>query len=76
MKLNGWQRLWVVLTSLWLAFVIYRLLVWSVIKGRGLDLGEDWGVLIFALLAPFGIYVIALVVRRTALWILGGFRGT
>lgn len=74
MKLNGWQRLWVILTVPWLAFVMYRAFLWVVVNDRGL-VNEAGGHMLLSLIAPFGVYVLVLVARRLALWVVDGFRG-
>jgi len=74
LKLNGWQRIWVILAASWLLFVIFRLLDWMIVQGHTLD-NKDWGAVILALIAPFGVYIFVLLARRLALWIIEGFRG-
>ena len=73
MKLNGWQRIWVILTVPWLLFMIFRLLHWVVVRGRTVDI-ETAGQILLALIAPFGVYILVLLARRLALWVIDGFR--
>ena len=74
MKLNGWQRIWVILAVLWLLFVILRLLNWAFYYGFAPD-KDAWELIILALFAPFGVYILVLLARRLTLWVIKGFRG-
>ena len=68
-KLNGWQRLWIVVTVPWLLFVVARMVEWLVVKGYKLD-----GEIVLYIIAPFAVYVLVLVTRRIVLWVIEGFR--
>jgi len=74
LKLNGWQRIWVILAVPWLLFVLFRLFDWVVVQGWALD-ANDWLTMILLLIAPFGVYIFVLLARRLALWVIKGFRG-
>ena len=60
-KLNGWQRLWVVLSGVWL-FIVGLLLI----VGSGIPLFS--AVMIWAI-PPIVLYIVGLAIK----WILGGF---
>jgi len=74
LKLNGWQRIWVILAVPWLLFVLFRLFDWVFVQDFTLD-ASDWGFMILLLIAPFGVYIFVLLARRLALWVIEGFRG-
>lgn len=73
MKLNGWQRLWILVTVPWLVFVIYEILIWLVVKGHSLD-WENGVMMAVSLIAPFAVYIVVLIARRAVLWVIEGFR--
>lgn len=69
-RLNGWQRIWVTASGLWLAIIATFLLA---IALTGDDLSHvQWGALFLLWLVPtVGAYAIGLAVR----WIRQGFSG-
>jgi len=73
MKLNGWQRIWVILAVPWLIFVILRVLDWVVVRDRSID-NKTGGEMLLYLIAPFGVYILVLLTRRLTLWVIEGFR--
>ena len=90
MKLNGWQRLWVVLSILYLVpfFIIYikeeKKLHRPPFVYRDLDLqpvvtagDQVWlavGILFLWLLACAGTYAVVWTVARTIRWVYRGFK--
>ena len=72
-RLNGWQRLWVVASVLWVVFWIGAALNWVVVERHDFS-NQDVGIFTLFLIAPLGVYVLVSVARRIALWVIEGFR--
>jgi predicted membrane channel-forming protein YqfA (hemolysin III family) len=67
-RLNGWQRLWVVLSALWLALVCaFTALVWS-------SQGGSASVLLYAFLGWVLPSALLYLLGLSAAWIIRGFR--
>ena len=64
MVLNGWQRLWVLSSALWVAFIALQLSRGTVTVTEVLTYGAAW-----SLLPPAALYAIGLL----AAWVVRGF---
>jgi hypothetical protein len=64
MVLNGWQRLWIVLSVLWVAFIALQFSRGTVTVTEVLTYGTAW-----AVVPPAALYAIG----RLAGWVVRGF---
>ncbi len=63
--MNGWQRLWVVATVLWVLFY------GALLAGGEIDSDKMLLFLAFVFLPPIGLYLLGLAMA----WMIRGFRG-
>jgi hypothetical protein len=68
-RLNGWQRLWLVLSALWVCYLIYYL---SINYKDIYDIYDIYDFLFFAFIAPFLGYIIGWMFS----WVIKGFKKT
>jgi len=72
MKLNGWQRIWIVISCAWAGYWVYAFIVAMNRFGWTNDAPEAIGLfLAWTLIPPLLLYGAGLVV----VWVLRGFRG-
>lgn len=76
MKMNGWQRLWVVASVCWAAFWLYRIAegIWKFGFGE-----KDFALVVaillcIAVIPPIGIYTAAIGLLLVYRWVAAGFK--
>jgi uncharacterized membrane protein len=69
MRLNGWQRLWFLISAPFVVFGLYLLLFYGVKNENPIDI---WAGISIAILWPALMYAIGLGIA----WVRRGFRGT
>lgn len=75
MKLNGWQRLWVVASGLWSLFLLGAFIN-AIIEDQDVLVIDGLLVFFAIMFGPIiGVYLVGLIFVKTFLWIKAGFKG-